>query len=63
MGMANLTEAVPVLRAARLVFERAGNKSLVAATEDLIAEVVEEARAELRQQAREESIRRAEGVH
>ncbi len=63
MGMANLTEAVPVLRAARLVFERAGNKALVAATEDLIAEVVEEARAEMRQKAREESIRRAEGVH
>lgn len=61
--MANLTEAVPVLRAARLVFERAGNTSLVSATEDLIAEVVEEARAELRQAKREEAIRRAEGVH
>ncbi len=61
--MPNLTEAIPVLRAARLLFERAGNKALVAATEDLIAEVVDESRAAERQAKREEAIRRAEGIH
>lgn len=59
----NLSGAIPVLRAARLLFERAGNKALVAATEDLIAEVIDEARIAERQAKREEAIRRAEGIH
>jgi hypothetical protein len=57
--MANITDAIPVLRAACLVFEQAGNTTLVLATNELIREVQDEAMLEAKRVKREESIRRA----
>lgn len=58
--MSNITDAIPVLRAARKVFELAGNTYLVACCDEFIQDVEDEHRRAVRQAKRDQAIRRAE---